>query len=568
MSAVLSVPAILDLPRRFRPVIQAVADCQAAFPHLWADLFLVACGGDGTIVARAGAPHLLHPLTDQGIAPGYRAGWLAQHLAGGRVALRGGLWARAARLEGDQGLYVLLGGRGTAGEAVAAHLLPVLAAHVAQRARWHQEEFARHEFALQRAKLQAFYELTSELSALAEPGAILEAVARQVTEFLEAGTTLIYGHNPAQTRLVPLAGYQIPADQLRSVRYEVELGDNLIARVYRTGNTMRVEDVAASGDPGMAALRELGLRSVLLMPVRLQDRPLGVMVVGRYVPRPFAPDHAEILAFVAHQIALTLENARLRARLAQQLSDIDRDLALARGMQALMLPEGPLRARHVAVAGATWPAKHLGGDYFDYFIHRRTLYAMVADIMGKGVSAALLLSILRSHFRRVFQRGARLTLATANRLAEMVHHDFKPQRAFTTALVLALDLETLRLAVLCAGHPPPLLYRGGGVAAACTARAPALGLKEGPLPPEAVQAVPLQPGDVVLAYTDGATDLLGPGGQRYGRERLQAAFARSAATAAGPEALLAALRAELDAFATQQPDDTTLLAVWVGAAAT
>jgi sigma-B regulation protein RsbU (phosphoserine phosphatase) len=208
--------------------------------------------------------------------------------------------------------------------------------------------------------------------------------------------------------------------------------------------------------------------------------------------------------------------------------------------------------------GATWAAKQLGGDYFDYFIHMGRLNLIVADIMGKGVAAALLMSILRSHFRTVFQHSAQLSTANVNRFNEMVYADFKPQRAFATVLLMSLNLSTHELAVLSAGHHAPLLAGPNGITEIVTTSVPALGLFNRPVDGQAVHRIRLRPGEALLAYTDGVLDAVSDGGERFGSQRLKDAFAAAYLEQREPLHLLHAVRKSVDQFASVQPDDTTL----------
>lgn len=563
----LDLGEIMDLPRQYGPLIRTLAGWYGELQALLADRFLVVSNHQGHIIWRVGSEQALQKLTEFSVAPGFRCSSLAGNEQMEARCISDSLRLTGAPLPNWEGVSVWIGqemgpdaGDLPRGEGPADPVATLVVRFLDLKSHWEAEEFQRRQFAIERRKLETFYQLTSELSELNTPVEILDLVAKRVSELMDAGTTIVFGLNPTQTRLIPLCGHKIPPDQLKSVRYEIETSSTFIARVHESGQIKRIEDVneLAPGE-ALSVLSELGLRSVLMVPIRLRDRALGVMVVGRYVKHPFETSQAEVLSFVAHQIALILDNSQLRANLNKRVEDVDRELNLAKGMQGLMVPQESLSAEDVEVVGATIPAKQLGGDYFDYFVHGDRMHIIVADIMGKGVSAALLMSILRSHFRTVFQHSTALTSTNINRFSEMVYGDFKPQRAFATILLVSLHLTTREVSVFSAGHYSPMVAGPDGIREGVQRGGPALGLFNRPVQPGAIQQIELRPGEALLAYTDGVLDALNEQGERFGSERLRNAFASAHHAHTEPPQLLQAIRQAIDQFALEQPDDTTLL---------
>lgn len=562
----LGLGEILDLPRQYGTVIRALADIYTDMQPLISDCFILVSDHQGHIIWRVGAEQLLQKLTELRIAPGFSCSSLSVEASAAPQRLGADLWVRGTKLPHRQDVCVWIGRETASGtpaslmeESDADPVAYLLVRYFDLKTRMDTEENERRQFAIERRKLETFYQLTSELSELSTPEEILEMVVQRVSQLMDAGTTIVYGHNPAQTRLIPLCGYKIPSDQLTVVRYEVETSNRLIRRVYESGQIKRIDDISEM-EPGesVAVLGDLGLRSILIVPIRLRDRRLGVVVVGRYVRQPFETGQAEVLSFVAHQIALILDNSRLRASLNKRLQDVDRELNLAKGMQALMVPRAPLIARDYQIAGETLAAKQLGGDYFDYFVQQGRLNVIVADIMGKGVSAALLMAILRSHFRTVFQQNPRLSVSNVNRFSELVYADFKPQRAFATVLLMSLNLNNHELSVFSAGHHAPLLAGPGGVRDLIPVTMPALGLFNRSIDGKAVQKYRLRPGEALLAYSDGIPDAVSDVGERFGTARLRDVLAAAYLERTEPAQLLHAVRIAVDQFAASQPDDSTL----------
>lgn len=549
---------------RYRSVIRAVRETADTAPALLADRFLILCDQNATIIARAGSPSLLSYLTELLVTPGFRCEPLRPHDPD-RVQI-GDALAIGRPLElGRETLIALLGARRSdAEEPVWDDSALILLECIRAKSEWHEQEHARQQFSADRAKLETFHTLTSELSELSSPDSILATVTARVTDLMDAGTTIVYGLNPSATKLVPLAGHNIPPEELRKVRHEIEIDENFVAGAHSTGHIRFCDDLdAPEGTEPVPALQELGLKSALVCPIRTADQSLGVMVVGRYLKRPFDASRAEVLAFTAHQIALILDNARLQLQLTQRLHAIDKELSLAKEMQALMLPSAPLEAEGVSVLGRSWPAKAVGGDYFDYAVAGEYLNIVVADIMGKGVSAALLMSILRSHIRTVWDASPGLTAKSVAQLSQLVHRDFQPHRSFVTVLLINIHLASRELSLFMAGSHAPLLVRGTALSEPFTRRAPVMGLLNQAPAPDLIHHMTLAPGDTLLAYTDGVPDTVGERRERFGGERLKRSFEAACRRSEAPAEIAGAVEGDIRRFTVEQADDTTLCVVRV-----
>lgn len=240
------------------------------------------------------------------------------------------------------------------------------------------------------------------------------------------------------------------------------------------------------------------------------------------------------------------------------------ELADARRIQLAMLPETAPRLDWLQLSGSSLPATEVGGDFYDYLeLGDGRVAVVVGDVAGHGVSSGLVLAAVKGGLHLLRDELCSDPAAVFPRLDRMVREAVR-WRVIVTLLVAVLDPVARRVKVVAAGHPPLLLVPAAGAPRTVGLGALPLGtrLDSGFRQDEA----PLAPGDVVLFYTDGASELAGHDGHPFGDERLLAAVAKARGGRASArqirEAVLDALsRHKRDA---PQDDDITLVVARVG----
>jgi hypothetical protein len=263
-------------------------------------------------------------------------------------------------------------------------------------------------------------------------------------------------------------------------------------RTVRDGAELVLEDVAA--DPryaGHPALTELGIRFYAGEPLRSAGQVVGTLCLLGEAPRAFTPHQRELLRDIA-------------AAAEQELHRAD-ELARAAEVQRTLVPRTPPSAPGWEFAAAYRPARSVGGDFLDW---RRQdpdrLVLTVADVMGKGVPAALLAASVRTALRTATRDAD--PAAALHAAAAAVDDDLQRAGALVTALHARLDTRTGALEWVDAGHGLQLVLRADG---RTEHRAGAGGLPLGVLPGDSwtPQRLVLEPGDVLLAFSDGLLDL-------------------------------------------------------------
>jgi len=291
------------------------------------------------------------------------------------------------------------------------------------------------------------------------------------------------------------------------------------------------------------------IQSELLLPIATKDQLIGILSLGpRLGDLPFSREDKQLLMAAVWQMALSIENTRLIRRKAEE-EGLRRELEFATQVQQRLFPQSAPILASLELAGVCHPAHGVGGDYYDFLVLGNGLIGIaVADVAGKGVSAALLMSTVQASLRsQALLVNVQLTelVASMNRLL----CGSTDTSSYATFFYAQFDERTLQLTYVNAGHNPPLLVRAGtiwradgvgqvarvngeaeSVAASSVAAAdqwirlletggPVIGLFETCTYEHEILAV--QSGDVLVAYTDGVTEALNPEGEEFGEARLR-----------------------------------------------
>lgn len=202
----------------------------------------------------------------------------------------------------------------------------------------------------------------------------------------------------------------------------------------------------------------------------------------------------------------------------EEVRALERDLELAAQVQQHLLPDGVPTLPGVEVAAFARPAGIVSGDYYDFFRFRGTQQGVaLADVMGKGLAASMLMANLQASLRILGPEHAALD-ALAGRLNALFRFNLRLIR-FISLFLLAIDEAASRLEYCNAGHHPPLLWEAArGAVHRLVPTGPALGLV--PEPAFACRTHPFAAGDVLVLYTDGLVEARNANGEEFGEARL------------------------------------------------
>ncbi len=312
------------------------------------------------------------------------------------------------------------------------------------------------------------------------------------------------------------------------------------------------------------------VQSRLLLQIMIKEQLVGILSLGpRRSRHPFSPADKEMLMAVAGQLAFVIENSKLVERMVAE-ERLRRELALAAEVQRRLLPDQPPTSPGLEMAGFCQPARGVGGDYYDFLsFENEQIGIAVADVAGKGISAALLMSTVQATLRSQAmahnsRRQDESSLADLVSTMNILLCQSTGTANYVTFFYGQFDGRTQQLTYVNAGHNPPFLYRrqegepikisnGNGqqelTSLTGQAGAAMAEIKEAQgdaVPAEFLgtdrcskltaggmvigmfknsryeqETVHMQHGDVLVAFTDGLSEALDTQGEEYGETRLE-----------------------------------------------
>ncbi len=265
-----------------------------------------------------------------------------------------------------------------------------------------------------------------------------------------------------------------------------------------------------------AATKE-GLVSQLTVAMQFRSKDIGVLRLYSPRPRNFYEDNIKLARAVASQCAVAITNARLYAR-AIEGAKVSQQMRLAGVLQRRMIPEKAPQISGLDVAAAYVPCFDVGGDLYDFIrLSDSHLVITIADVIGKGIPAAIMTSMFRGAVRAYADvGGAGLIQQTIERLNRMACRECTSGE-FISLFYALIDVKQMMVTYCNCGHEPTLLVRAGQVNE-LTKGGLVLGVDE-----EAeyeIATVMLADGDALLFSTDGLTDAVNFQGELWGRERM------------------------------------------------
>jgi sigma-B regulation protein RsbU (phosphoserine phosphatase) len=303
-------------------------------------------------------------------------------------------------------------------------------------------------------QLSALFEATRLLNSTLDLAELLELILKIARAEVNAdrGTVFLVDNESRQI-------WSIVAMGLEKQEIRMPFGVGVAGTVAETGQPINVEDAyqLACFDPSTDQKTGYHTKSLLCMPIRHKGGEIvGVIqLLNQLIDGRFTAEDQDFLEKLSGHMAMALENARLH-RAALEKQRMERELEMARGIQRSLLPEAPPVLEGYELAVSNMPCFECGGDYYDFLsLGPDTLLLVIADVEGKGVSSALVMSNLQATLHALVTHLHSLEVLALS-LNEMICNDTK-SRKFLSIFLGLLDTRRNRLHYINAGHVPPIV---------------------------------------------------------------------------------------------------------------
>ncbi|MEM6459226.1 MAG: SpoIIE family protein phosphatase [Planctomycetota bacterium] len=365
-------------------------------------------------------------------------------------------------------------------------------------------------------ELSVLYRVSTLLAERHELQEVLDAAAAAVAELMRVRAVVIrLLHDTDEgPELRRRANTGLSEDYIQKARLLVNRSEMMAAALR--GETIYIADLPT--DPRVFfpdQAREEGLASMLCVGLIYRGQPIGTLQLFTEATRAFTQFETDLVRAIAQLLATAIEKTRLDAARGENQKML-RQLHLAADVQRRMLPRRMPELPGFDLAARYVPSFELSGDFYDFVRLDHSLGIGIGDVVGKGVAASLLMAGVRASLRAFAQDVYDLD-EVISRVNRTLCRDTLDAE-FATLWYGTLDPVTRRLTYCNAGHEPPLMVRDGELHP----------LDEGGMivgvDPDAVYEKgmwDLEPGDLLLLYTDGLADAMNPEGKRFGRERVE-----------------------------------------------
>lgn len=306
-----------------------------------------------------------------------------------------------------------------------------------------------------------------------------------------------------------IRGYQISFELIEP---RLKMGEGFIGTVAQTGKAIVSHDV--SKDTRYFAARER-TRSEMVAPIISNDRVIGAFDLESDHLDAYSDDDLAILQLLTSQVAIIIEKVRLHDQVVEK-KRIEAQLEAARQVQMELLPARDPKVENFDISAYLFPTEEVSGDYYDWVpIFEDQIGIVVADAVGKGIPAALLMSFLRASLRSSIQAGYASHIAFS-KVSKLLRDSIEDNQ-FITAIYGILDSTNRTFVFSNAGHNPPLLIKPDGDYRFVEYGDMALGMFDDAHYHQ--HFIRFDDDQVMVIYTDGITEASNPNGEEFGPDR-------------------------------------------------
>jgi sigma-B regulation protein RsbU (phosphoserine phosphatase) len=371
-------------------------------------------------------------------------------------------------------------------------------------------------------KLQFLVEASKALSSTLDLSVLLGRILEVAKTLAKAERGTLFLVDEKTQEIWSLIAHGLEKQEIR-----LPLGRGIAGHVAKTGEIVNIPDAYADPrfDPAVDKRTGFHTRNILTLPIRNKaGKIIAALQLLNKIQGSFTDDDTDFLLTLSGHMALSLENAQLHRDLLEK-ERLERDVALARGIQRSLLPETTPVVPGFDIAVLNEPCFEVGGDYYDFLsLGPNTLLVVIADVEGKGISSAMVMSNLQATLRALV-----LHLHSLNDIAESVNRmiltDTRGEKYMTMFLGL-IDTRRKAIHYINCGHVPPVIVRPGEAPLQLTEGGMVIGLFENAQYDRG--HVRFRLGDTLVLCTDGITEAMDTQNAEFGSERLVASVSRVA----------------------------------------
>lgn len=406
-------------------------------------------------------------------------------------------------------------------------------------------------------RLSSLIEVNGLISSSLDLDGILENVMTISKKVMNADASSLMLIDEKTGELVYQVALGTVGAQLKQ-EFRLKMGQGIAGTVAEEGKPLLLEDAYTHPKFFRGHDEKTGYRtkSMITVPLKVGDRTTGVaQVINRLDGAPFDHDDLELFVALCSLAAIAIENAKMHRSLMEK-QRLVKDMEFAKTVQESFLPQTTPSAPGFSFSSSYTPAQEVGGDFYDFIVlDESRIGVVIGDVSGKGVPAALYMAKLGSDLRTLAFTEPDPAAALAKLNDQLAARSRRGM--FATLLYLVLDTRTGGMTMANAGHLPPLVRsRSGQVRRLPGAGGAPLGMLPGM--GYANETAALEPGDVLVLYTDGVAEAMNARDELYGYDRLAAVIA---AGPGAPAELQAAIVADVGRFTGLAPqhDDLTMV---------
>jgi sigma-B regulation protein RsbU (phosphoserine phosphatase) len=399
---------------------------------------------------------------------------------------------------------------------------------------------------------ELLYEVGQRISSSLDLEEVLDLILDCLGEVVafDAGGIFVVDADMGEVASLATTGY----DQAMEDRVYLKFGEGAVGWAAKSGEAAIIDDVSKD-------LRYINARpatsSEIVVPLFADDKVVGVITLESDQPGAFTRDDLELIRAFGSQAAVSLERAKLHAQIIERRKLVD-ELEVARRIQKTFLPAAIPDIPGYDLSAINTPSEAVGGDYYDIIpISEGQWGIAIADVFGKGVPAALVMASFRASLLAEIRNNYMIN-AILRKVNRLIWESVEPERC-VTACYGVLDAESGVFTYSNAGHLHPILMGRRGIRR----------LDKGGILLGAIEAadyreerIHLEPGDIVLFFTDGLTEAEDLYGEAFGEERV-IEVARSVSAMTSSEIVKRLHEAAWEFSSGQLGDDLTLVVLKV-----